>query len=140
LLQDWIKSKADTEDDQQNPDGASRSPDTAAARAAEAAKNDPKNQFILVPNDPTQINSTCPICQEKFETVWHDQAQEWVWMDAIKIGGRVYHASCHAEARKDRETTPMRAATPDVGSLLGKRKAEDSPQDSSKLKIKKEEY
>ena len=42
-------------------------------------------------------------------------------MDAIKIGNRVYHASCHAEVKKDGESTPLRINTPD--SVLGKRKA-----------------
>lgn len=29
---------------------------------------------------------------------WLDEAQEWVWMDAVRVGGRVFHASCHREA------------------------------------------
>lgn len=43
----------------------------------------------------------------------------------MKVGNRIYHASCYAEATKDRERggTPMpRTGTPD--SVLGKRKAE----------------
>lgn len=76
-------------------------------------------------------NTTCPICQERFETVWHDEAQEWVWMDAVKIGGRIYHASCHAEASKDGgnvnngTSSSSRNRTPDP-ALLGKRKADVS--------------
>ena len=42
-------------------------------------------------------------------------------MDAIKIGTRVYHASCHAEVKKEGGSTPLRAVTPE--SVLGKRKA-----------------
>ena len=42
-------------------------------------------------------------------------------MDAIKIGARVYHASCHSEVKKDGGSTPLRTSTPD--SVLGKRKA-----------------
>ena len=42
-------------------------------------------------------------------------------MDAVKIGARVYHASCHAEVKKDGGSTPLRTGTPD--SVLGKRKA-----------------
>ncbi len=55
---------------------------------------------------------------------WLDGAQEWVWMDAVKIGDRVYHASCHREAARDRdrEGTPGARATPEP--VLGKRKAE----------------
>ena len=45
----------------------------------------------------------------------------FVWRDAIQIGSRVYHASCHSEVRKDGGSTPGRTNTPD--SVLGKRKA-----------------
>lgn len=48
---------------------------------------------------------------------WLDDAQEFVWMDAVKIGARIYHASCHAEAKKD-------GSTPEP--ILGKRKNEVS--------------
>ncbi len=43
-------------------------------------------------------------------------------MDAEKVGGRIYHASCYADYKKDEGGTPLRIATPD--SVLGKRKAE----------------
>ena len=92
-----------------------------ALAAAAAAKNDPKNKFIPVPSDSTLANAPCPICQEKFDMSWNDEVQDFVWMDAIKIGGRVYHATCHAEVKKDGGNTPQRIATPD--SVLGKRKA-----------------
>ena len=55
---------------------------------------------------------------------WKEELQDFVWMDAIKIGGRVYHASCYADYKKDEDSTPARLATPD--SVLGKRKAEVS--------------
>lgn len=53
--------------------------------------------------------------------VWNDEVQDFVWMDAMKIGNRVYHASCHSELKKEGGTTPLRMSTPD--SVLGKRKA-----------------
>lgn len=56
---------------------------------------------------------------------WLDEAQEFVWMDAKEVGGRIYHATCHAEATKDEGAAKIRGATPEVGSVLGKRKAED---------------
>ena len=79
------------------------------------------NKYIPVPNDSTLANAPCPICQEKFETSWNEEAQDFVWMDAIKIGARVYHASCHDEIKKAGGNTPLRTATPE--SVLGKRKA-----------------
>jgi pre-mRNA cleavage complex 2 protein Pcf11 len=77
-------------------------------------------QYLAVPDDPALANSVCPICQEKFEMKWLDEAQEFVWMDAKKIGERIYHASCHAEATKD----TIKLLTPEP--VLGKRKAEVS--------------
>ncbi|EGO56489.1 hypothetical protein NEUTE1DRAFT_147145 [Neurospora tetrasperma FGSC 2508] len=53
--------------------------------------------YIPVPEDSAKVNNMCPICQERFEMKWLDEAQEWVWMDATKVGERVYHASCHKE-------------------------------------------
>ena len=65
----------------------------------------------------------CPICQERFENKWLDTAQEWVWLDAVLVNNRAYHASCHAEATRDREATPGTSRrTPEP--VLGKRKAE----------------
>lgn len=62
-------------------------------------------------------------------TKWLDEAQEWVWTDALRVGDRAYHASCYAEVTKDGGNTPMYGgrgarATPD--RVLGKRKAEVS--------------
>ena len=89
--------------------------------AAIAAKNDPKNKFIPVPNDSVLASAPCPICQEKFDTSWNEEAQDFVWMDAIKIGSKVYHGTCYAELKKDGANTPLRTPTPE--SVLGKRKA-----------------
>ena len=47
-------------------------------------------------------------------------------MDAIKIGARVYHASCHSEVKNAGGNTPLRTVTPE--SVLGKRKAAVSLQ------------
>lgn len=94
--------------------------------AAAALKKAPKLQYIPVPDDPILANSVCPICQEKFETRWLDDAQEFVWPDAIKVGQRVYHASCHREAARDepQPQPPARYARSTPEPVLGKRKAE----------------
>lgn len=79
-------------------------------------------QYLAVPDDASRVNSVCPICQERFEMKWLDEAQEWVWMDAVKLGDRVFHASCHREVSGGGGTgTP-----PDGRGVLGKRKAEVS--------------
>ena len=75
-----------------------------------------------MPSDSAQASKPCPICQEKFEMSWKEDKQDFVWMDAKEINGRVYHASCYADFKKDEDKEPARMATPD--SVLGKRKAE----------------
>ncbi|KAI9788789.1 MAG: hypothetical protein M1816_006570 [Peltula sp. TS41687] len=169
---DWIRSRDENDegnDGEQQSGGKNMTTTgnggdggTAAASASSSmvmmrgkdGKEREKQQWIPVPNDPAMANTTCPICQERFETVWHDEAQEWVWMDAVSIGGRIYHASCHAEAFKDGvgggvgdhhvNTPSSRNMTPDSAALLlGKRKADQidpSPQypPATRNKIKRD--
>jgi len=98
---------------------------TETSRTTNAASTNPKLQYLPVPDDPVKANSVCPVCQEKFEMKWLDEAQEFVWMDARDVSGRVYHASCYAEATKDVGAAKTRELTPD-SVVLGKRKAEAS--------------
>ncbi|KAI9834495.1 MAG: hypothetical protein M1826_002649 [Phylliscum demangeonii] len=154
---EWIKSRDDDNDEQGSSGGGSggTGPTTAAdgkngvalnAKDELAAKKKAA-AWIAVPNEPNVANTTCPICQERFETVWHDEAQEWVWMDAVKIGGRAYHATCHAEAARDGNASQppngrsSRTLTPEPAAVLGKRKAEASLDAESvplKARVKRE--
>lgn len=116
MSQDWLKSREIVDSDH-----------VAAAEEAstQAAQADKGPAYIPVPDPSSGINTVCPICQEKFENKWLDTAQEWVWLDAVLVGSRAYHASCHTEATRDREGTPgVSRRTPEP--VLGKRKAETS--------------
>ncbi|MCJ1250019.1 hypothetical protein MMC30_007245 [Trapelia coarctata] len=129
---EWIRSR----DNEESIDGsANDGKDSKGLAAAAALKNDPKTKFIPVPSDNALASLPCPICQEKFDPSWNDEAQDFVWMDAEKIGSKVYHASCYSELQKDEANTP-RTSTPD--SVLGKRKAEATNGNPSPAKIKKE--
>jgi pre-mRNA cleavage complex 2 protein Pcf11 len=99
-MQEWLKSREviDVDHVPTTEDVAAQ-----AVKASEAAK--PK--YIPVPDPSRGINLVCPICQDRFENKW---------LDTVLVGNRAYHASCHAEATRDRENTPV----------LGKRKAETS--------------
>ena len=78
-----------------------------------------------MPTDSALANIPCPICQEKFETSWNEKEQDFVWMDAKAVKGRIYHVSCYDALEKDgANASAARTATPD--SVLGKRKAEVS--------------
>lgn len=131
---DWVRSVEAIDLDQHQythtdstADATSSGGPNAASGVDGASGGGPKIQYIPVPDDGDATNSVCPICQEKFETKWLDEAQEWVWTDALRVGGRAYHASCYAEVTKGGSGggTPMYSrATPDP--VLGKRKAEVS--------------
>ncbi|OKL59084.1 hypothetical protein UA08_05838 [Talaromyces atroroseus] len=138
---DWIKSREYDDDSGLTSAGPGASAGNGTTSEEEAAKKQPQKQWIRAPNDVTLRNSPCPICQEKFESTWSEDVQDWIWQDAIKVGNRVYHASCYAEVTKDGPTvrggTPaMRTGTPD--SVLGKRKAEDTDSPGQKIRIKTE--
>ncbi|EEP78358.1 conserved hypothetical protein [Uncinocarpus reesii 1704] len=125
---DWIKSR-EYDDDVDITDAMAASAGKSGGQDG-AAQNAPQQRWIHAPNDAALRNTPCPICQEHFESTWSEEAQDWIWRDAIKVGNRVYHASCYSELTKDGTTaaiagsaTPLgRTGTPD--SVLGKRKAE----------------
>ncbi|PFH55597.1 hypothetical protein XA68_17977 [Ophiocordyceps unilateralis] len=114
--QDWVRCREAIDSDHV------AAPEVASKEASQADKGP---SFIAVPDASSGVHNVCPICQEKFENKWLDTAQEWVWLDAVLVGNRAYHASCHAEATLDREGTPVVSRrTPEL--VLGKRKAETS--------------
>ena len=118
VVQEWIRSREKEEGDGESQNGRK---DSKTLAAAAAVKSDSKTKFILAPSDKALESLPCPICQEKFNLSFNDEVQDWVWMDAEKIGSRIYHASCYSELQKDGANTP-RISTPD--SVLGKRKAQ----------------
>ncbi|KAK1240105.1 hypothetical protein MKX08_007547 [Trichoderma sp. CBMAI-0020] len=112
--QDWLKAREAVD---AIHDVSSKEESSQASKDAEGPK------YILVPDSSSGINNVCPICQERFENKWLDTVQEWVWLDTMLVGNRAYHASCRAEATRDRESTPGHSRrTPEP--VLGKRKAE----------------
>lgn len=139
---EWIRFRetVDREDDGPAEHEGTEAPEKGGSGGNKLAEN--KTKFIKAPTDAAMSTRSCPICQENFETVWHDGVQEWVWMDAEVSNGRVYHASCRAEVAKDsneikggniaairRSVTPSipgRADSTTPESVLGKRKAENS--------------
>ncbi|KAJ5506284.1 hypothetical protein LT330_004388 [Penicillium expansum] len=131
---DWIKSReAGDENGAADPQATTE----GAAGVDGNIKQEPPKPWIRAPNDATLRNTPCPICQEKFESTWSEDVQDWIWQDAIKVGSRVYHASCYSEVTKGpAPTRRTRTSTPD--SVLGKRKAEGTESPSQKTRIKTE--
>ncbi|TQS35538.1 hypothetical protein Golomagni_04041 [Golovinomyces magnicellulatus] len=126
---DWIKSH---EVDYERSGAA---PDPVTTIATADIPKDSKLEYIPVPDDAASANSLCPICQEKFEMNWLDEAQEFVWMDARTIGEKTYHASCYAEVSKNVQTQVSKGSH--EATILGKRKA-DEDHSAVKPRIKSE--
>jgi pre-mRNA cleavage complex 2 protein Pcf11 len=66
--------------------------------------------------------------------------EDWVWKNAVKVSGRIYHASCFAETRGKGgvgSNTASRSATPQpsesLASILGKRKGASINLEASKV-------
>lgn len=79
----------------------------------------------------------CPICHEKFQKFWDEDAEEWMLKNAIMFEGKVRHYTCHKEVMGKKRSG---SRSPDPGlvvrrggspgpSLLGKRGADDSDSD-----------
>ena len=109
---DWI--------DYREVDETTPANDTATSNSVAKPRKQAKDRYVLVPQDPALQHAPCPICQEKFETQWNVDANDFVWMDALQVGGKIYHATCFEEYSKGAGISMP--STPD--SILGKRKAE----------------
>lgn len=93
-------------------------------------------QYIRAPTDSTLSKQPCPICQESFKTSWHEEAQEWVWMDAVQVGGRIYHGTCREDMTKGRSSPQVagKMYTPSPDSVLGKRRNEGNGEMDKRVK------
>ncbi|KAF1938193.1 hypothetical protein EJ02DRAFT_458095 [Clathrospora elynae] len=111
---EWVEYR---EVDETAPD---QSNDPSSSSGAAKPKKQTKDRYVSVPQDVTLQQAPCPICQDKFETQWNVEANDFVWMDALSVGGKVYHATCFEEYSKG--VGIEMPSTPD--SVLGKRKAE----------------
>ncbi|KAI6249215.1 hypothetical protein HI914_02370 [Erysiphe necator] len=129
---DWIKSR------EIDLECSGAAPDLGTTVAINDTPKDSKLEYIPVPDDAASSNSLCPICQEKFEMNWLDEAQEFVWMDARTIGEKTYHASCYAEVSKNIKSQNIVGTPETTITVLGKRKADDDLSMTIKTKIKNE--
>ncbi|KAK7205106.1 hypothetical protein BZA70DRAFT_238537 [Myxozyma melibiosi] len=84
----WIQSADADADSSKTGGGAER-----AKKMQEVSQ-----KYILTPKEASVVNTPCPICMEKFKSVWNEKAEDWVWMNAIKhSNGKIYHGTCAFE-------------------------------------------
>ncbi|KAL8366127.1 hypothetical protein RB595_004751 [Gaeumannomyces hyphopodioides] len=153
---DWVSSRETIDTDRTDggggggangPSGGGAATDEAGDGAAgdgkaAGAKKKGGVRWIRVPDVGT-TNTVCPICQEKFVMQWLEEAQDWVWTDATRVGpDRVFHASCHSEVTGGDAGgggggggALGRHARGTPEPVLGKRKAEGDHRMRNKLKM-----
>ncbi|KAK9434074.1 hypothetical protein V1505DRAFT_361265 [Lipomyces doorenjongii] len=96
----WIKF-TDGEDNKEigDPTDSTFQSGANGSTAAKKHRDDVSHKYIPAPKDPNVINIPCPICKEKFKSVWNEKVEDWVWMNAIKAeNGKIYHATCLQDA------------------------------------------
>lgn len=123
-MQDWIDYR---EVDEAAPEQVANGGNSGGPAAG--PRKQTKDQYVPVPTDAGLVHAPCPICQERFEPQWLVEANDFVWMDAIKVNSKIYHATCWEEYSRGGGGYQA-PGTPD--SVLGKRKADASPSGGDK--------
>ncbi|KAG4304511.1 hypothetical protein PORY_002221 [Pneumocystis oryctolagi] len=91
----------------------------------------PDDSYVLVPTDTNALSEPCPICKEKFVSVWNEDVEEWVWKNAVSIENIIYHAVCLSEASVASQTLLKENSLESIqneklaNTVLGKRKISD---------------
>lgn len=72
-------------------------------------QEDMNRKTVMIPED-SENEIVCGICRDRLVGVFDDDSGEWVWRNATKQKGRVYHYSCWIEAKGgDRDRSPERS-------------------------------
>ncbi|CEP09024.1 hypothetical protein [Parasitella parasitica] len=89
---------------------------------------DPNLHTVVMPDDDNR--KPCAICGERFVDFWNDDEEEWMYKNAILVDGKIYHATCHADAVKSGALEEGDAEMPDVNNTL-KRKSDEQISQAS---------
>lgn len=68
------------------------------------------NKHVVMIPDDSDNEVLCGICRDKIVGVFDDDSGEWVWRNAVKQRGRIYHYSCWIETKGqgERDRSPER--------------------------------
>ncbi|KZT41186.1 hypothetical protein SISSUDRAFT_1043265 [Sistotremastrum suecicum HHB10207 ss-3] len=108
-------------------DGANASK-TAAAEAAEREARLRKSFVVIPPGDEAKPIS-CPICKETIMSEFLEEEEDWVWRNAVNVQGKIYHATCHADASVS--ANPLVARLRQQAGVGGVRSRSGTPEPSS---------
>ncbi|ANZ73218.1 BA75_00267T0 [Komagataella pastoris] len=108
----WVKFKEieiiGYKDSDDQTDSASNSKTTTTggqSMSTRPAELDPAElalHYVVVPDDVTDMTTSCGICKEEMVGKFNDDSGEWVWSNATQSGDKVYHYSCFRETQQER--------------------------------------
>ncbi|SCV70243.1 BQ2448_1637 [Microbotryum intermedium] len=118
LEEDWLVSQIDENDDDHLVDpkgnggggGSGTDQSRKELKASQEAKMDLqalRKSKVVAPNGGDERR--CAICRDKFKSEWSEDDEEWVYWNAIKVEGTIYHATCYAEAKAATHAARLRA-------------------------------
>ncbi|KAL9536870.1 hypothetical protein MBANPS3_012299 [Mucor bainieri] len=136
-VDEWINGEGGELMSQQAPaflhDGMGHVNQKSAEKANQASGEDaidPNLYTVIMPDDDSR--KPCAICGERFVDFWNDDEEEWMYKNAILADGKIYHATCHADAVKSGTLVEADTDMPDGDQGL-KRKAKEESREPSKL-------
>ncbi|KAG9032954.1 hypothetical protein FRB95_000702 [Tulasnella sp. JGI-2019a] len=103
--------------------GRALSPSGGVKVNAEEREAKLRASYVVVPPGDEAKSIKCPICKEGMQTEFLEEDEDWVWRNAVSIKGKIYHATCHADAVassltrvKTEVTGQSRSVTPETAT------------------------
>ncbi|KAI0053233.1 hypothetical protein FA95DRAFT_1552745 [Auriscalpium vulgare] len=122
-VEDWVHDISASSKGKESTD-PSRPLNAKVVAAAEGAKRDAelRAQSVVVPPGDEAKHIACPICKESLKSEFNEDDEEWVWRNAVKAeDGRIFHATCHADALSSLSTSTALVARLRQGLADGSR-------------------
>jgi pre-mRNA cleavage complex 2 protein Pcf11 len=117
--QHWLKDKT----------GKGKGRDDSPANAALEKQLKLQESFVVVPPGDEGKTVTCSVCAESLHSEFKEDDEDWVWKNAVSVNGKIFHATCYADAAsgavvaksilaniKKANRLRSRSATPEVKS------------------------
>ncbi|WOO84780.1 putative protein [Vanrija pseudolonga] len=119
---EWVNDNAEAGPSSPTKPESAALPETLSSDKIAALKR----KWVPVPADPVKAAKPCPIDKEKFESVYSEEEEEWVFMNAVDVNGTIYHATCLAE--KKASNVAQRVLNRDAARASSKSPAPGTPE------------
>ncbi|KAI0036792.1 hypothetical protein K488DRAFT_40518 [Vararia minispora EC-137] len=99
VVDDWLNETSANRKGKGRAGGVRRQSGKTIAAAEEARRlADLHTRYVVVPAGDEAKVIACPVCKEVLRAEFNEDDEEWIWKNARSVDGRIYHATCHAEA------------------------------------------